>query len=122
MISKWTITAGACLLTFATLTGLSVAADNKATIKKVMKAAFKGGLCKTVLEGKSDEAQNKELLALFQELAAAEPGKGSAESWKEKTGYLVAAAEGVVEGKEGARVQLKKAANCKACHEAHKGK
>ena len=121
-MSKWTITAGACLLTLATFTGLSVAQDHKATIKKVMKAAFKGGLCKTVIEGKATEEQKKELLALFQELAAAEPPKGDAESWKEKTGHLVTAAEGVLADKKGSHVQLKAAANCKACHEVHKGK
>ena len=31
------------------------------------------------------------------------------------------AAKAVMEGKEGATAQLKKAANCKACHSVHKG-
>jgi hypothetical protein len=58
----------------------------------------------------------------FEDLAKANPPKGSPENWKTKTTALVDAAQAVVEGSAGSGAALKKAANCKACHETHKGK
>jgi hypothetical protein len=120
-MKKWTITAAALALTLAAAGGSVLADKNEDTIKKVMKAAMKGGLCKTVVSGKATSAQRQELLTLFQELAAAQPERGDAASWKTKTVALVTAAQANVDGKPGAPAQLKTAANCKACHEAHKG-
>jgi cytochrome c556 len=120
-VKKWSITAGALVLTLASVTGISMAENSEETIKKVMKVAMKGGLCKSVASGKATKEQKKELLELFQNLAKAEPSKGDAESWKAKTEALVAAAQGAVDGKDGAGAQLKTASNCKACHDAHKG-
>jgi hypothetical protein len=65
--------------------------------------------------------QKKELLSLFVQLASATPPQGDAASWKSKTGALVQASEAVVEGKVGSGDALKRAANCKACHDMHKG-
>jgi len=42
-------------------------------------------------------------------------------SWKEKTTALLTAAKDAEAGKEGAGAALMKAANCMACHSAHKG-
>lgn len=109
------------LFAAATVIPLSIADDANAT-KKAMKVAMKGGLCKKVASGESDAAEQKELLALFTDMSKETPAKGDAESWKEKTGALVSAAQGVIDGKDGATAQLKKAANCKACHDVHKGK
>jgi hypothetical protein len=120
-MKKWWFTASAFVLTLATVTGLALAGDSEETIKKVMKVAMKGGLCKSVASGKATTDQKKELLALFQDLAKASPEKGDAGSWKMKTTALVDAAQATVDEKPGAGAQLKKAANCKACHDAHKG-
>jgi surface antigen len=112
----------AFLLTVGALGVMSHAGTEEAAIKKVMKEAMKGGLCKSVAEGKASDDQKKELLELFESLAKAKPPKGEKESWDKKTLALVKAAEAAVDGKSGAPEQLKKASNCKACHEVHKGK
>jgi hypothetical protein len=47
------------------------------------------------------------------------PG-GPNDSARPKTGALVTAAKEVAAGKEGAVKALQRAANCQACHDAHK--
>lgn len=83
---------------------------------------MKGALAKTVYTGKATAKQKEELLELFKDLAKAKPPKGTEKDWKKKTGALVDAARDQVDGKSGAEPQIKKAANCKACHDAHRGK
>ena len=84
------------------------------SIKVVMQKAMKGGLCGKVAGGKASEAEKKQLIALFTDLAANKAPRGDDASWKEKTAALLAAAK-ADDGKA-----LKKAANCAACHKAHK--
>jgi surface antigen len=96
-------------------------AAETATIKQVMKAAMKDGLCKKVGGGQATDAEKKQLLALFSDMAKQKPPKGDEASWKSKSEALVLAAQGTVDGKAGATDQLKKAANCKGCHDVHKG-
>lgn len=86
----------------------------KYTTAQVMAKAMKGGLCTKVATGKASDAEKKELVELFEALAANTPPKGDAASWKEKTGALVAAA------KSGDGAALKAAANCAGCHKVHK--
>ena len=119
---KWMFFCGTFLLTIATVTGIALAADDSEVIKNVMKVAMKGGLLKSVASGNADAKQKQDLLVLFKDLSNAKPPKGSEKDWKKKTDALVDAAQHEVEGKAGAGAQLKKAANCKACHDAHKGK
>jgi cytochrome c556 len=117
------LTAAVAMLTLGFALNASTAADNdkpQYTIKEVMKEAHKEGLLKKVVSGKGSEADAERLLVLYKALAANEPPKGDAESWKTKTEALVQAAQGVVDGKPGAAGQLKKAANCVACHKLHK--
>ncbi len=90
------------------------------TIKQVMTKAHKEGLLKKVLSGEGTAADKQELATLYAALAANEPPKGDAADWKEKTTALEDAAQEVAEGKDGAIEQLKKAANCAACHKEHK--
>jgi hypothetical protein len=90
------------------------AAEPKHSIKEVMKVALKGPLNKKVADGNASEEEKKQLVELYEALAAATPKKGDAESWKEKTSALLAAAKGT-DGKA-----LLKASNCKACHDSHK--
>jgi hypothetical protein len=96
--------------------------EKKASIKEVMKVAMKGGLTAKVAKGEATEEERKKLAGLFAALHDAKPPKGEAGSWDEKTTALVKAAEEVLAGKEGAGDKLKAAANCAACHKAHKGK
>lgn len=106
---------------------LSVRAADEAPkfkIKEVMKKCMADGgpkLCSKVATGAANDAEKKELVELFTALAANKPPKGEEASWKELTGALVAAAKECAEGKEGGPEKLKKAANCGACHKAHKG-
>jgi len=93
----------------------------KIAIKDVMKTAMKGGLCAKVAKGEASADEKKQLVELFTALAANKPPKGEEASWKEKTSALVAAAKEAAEGKEGAGAKLRTAANCMACHSAHKG-
>jgi cytochrome c len=77
-------------------------------IEEVMKKGFKAKL-------HNDLAANKEVLAKYAKwLAAYKPPKGDAESWKKKTGEIATAI------KLNDQARLKKAVNCKACHNAHK--
>ena len=92
----------------------------KPNIKKVMQSCMKGGLCKKVADGKASEEEKAQLLVNFKSLAAAKPPKGEEASWNAKTKVLVEGAQAAVDGKENAGALLKKAANCMACHKAHK--
>jgi len=109
--------------------GLFAEADGakpKHDIEAVMDIAHKAKkgtptLWKKVVDGKASEAEQKQLLSLYEDLAQNKPPKGSEQDWKDRTGKMIAAARGVVEGKPGATKTLAKAVNCKACHDLHKG-
>lgn len=119
---KFATMAVAALVAMGVPAGMSQARTEDEAIKKVMKAAMKkGGLCGTVAKGQATDEQKAKLLDLFKELSSAKPAKGDEGSWKTKTEACVNAAQAVVDGKPGAIEQLKKAVNCKACHDAHKG-
>lgn len=108
--------------TLGAVAGLSQAGGAEpATVKQVMKAAMKDGLCKKVGAGQASDAEKKQLLQLFADMAKQPAPTGDAASWKTKCDALVAAVQGTVDGKAGATDQLKKASNCKACHDLHKG-
>lgn len=83
-------------------------------IKVVMQKAMKGGLCGKVASGKASDEEKKQLIALFTDLAKNKCPKGDEDSWKAKTKALLDAA------KADDTKALKKAANCAACHKAHK--
>ena len=79
-------------------------------IEEVMKKGFKAKL-------HEDLAANKAVLTKYASwLAAYKPPKGDAESWKKKTAAITAAI------KANDQAALKKATNCKACHNVHKKK
>jgi len=123
--TKYFLTA---LMTLGLVAGLGVfraaeKAEPKYDIGEIMEKAHKGkpSLLKQVAEGKASEAQKKQLVEYYEELAKNKPEKGTEADWKKRTGALVKAAKGVADGKAGATAALGKAANCKACHQAHKG-
>jgi mono/diheme cytochrome c family protein len=100
-------------------------ADDKAKpeydVKQVMKLAHKDKLLQKVTGGNAGEEEKKQLLALYQALAANEPPVGDAASWKEKNDAIVKAAQAVVDGGTDYDA-LKKATSCAGCHKAHKPK
>jgi hypothetical protein len=98
--------------------------DKKASIKDVMKAHFKGDTSdiKKATKGELTKEQVSALLAAVKDAAAQKPAKGDDASWKEKTTALTDALARLDKGEAGAGDAVKAAANCKACHDVHKGK
>ena len=99
-------------------------AKPKHTIKEAMKKGFKGkdALRGKVLSGKATDKEKLALLDMFVSLVESKPPKGDDASWQKLAGTSALAAAKVAVGREGAIDELKKATNCKACHDAHKGK
>ena len=119
-----------CLVAAAFIGLPAIAADDdgdkpKFKTKQIMKVAFKGSkenppLLKQVASGKGSAEDAKKLHEMLVALSKNKPKKGDAESWAKFTGPLVKASQGVVDGDADAGKALGKAANCKACHKAHK--
>jgi hypothetical protein len=93
--------------------------DKPLTIDDIMRYAMTRHLCKKVAKKQATPKEQRRLVELFQALAKLQPPKGSQESWDEKTGALVTAAEAVIAGKP-SHLALMKAANCAACHKVHR--
>jgi hypothetical protein len=117
-------------LVVAAIAGLGAyrAADDKPLdIETIMEKAHKPpekgkpSLFKTVSGGTGSKEQKEELLKLYSDLGKNKPPKGSEKDWKKRTDDIVSAAKEVVADKADALAALKKAVNCKECHEAHKG-
>ncbi|MCS7047400.1 MAG: hypothetical protein NZO58_13665 [Gemmataceae bacterium] len=110
-------------LSLVLVLGENKAGDGKPkhTIAEVMAKAMKGGLCKKCASGEATEAEKKELVELFTSLSQNEPPKGDLKDWKKRTGALLDAAKKIAAGDEKAGKALGAAANCAACHKAHKG-
>jgi hypothetical protein len=98
-------------------------ADKKDTIKDIMKKAHKGDLpiYKKVQSGKANDAEKAQLLALYQGMENTTPPKGDKADWDKRVHALVKAAEAVKNNDPQGSDMLKAAANCKGCHNAHKG-
>ncbi|RCS54719.1 hypothetical protein DTL42_06225 [Bremerella cremea] len=125
LVMKKSLLVATGLLSVVMLCGVVMAdkeKDAKYSTEEIMKKAFKGkdALLGKVVKGEADEEQSKLFLEMVEALGKNEPHKGSEESWKKKTSALLVAAKETVEKKEGAAEKLKKAANCKACHDEHK--
>jgi hypothetical protein len=106
------------------LVGLSLysaADDPKFKIKDVMKEAMKGGLCKKVADGAANKEEKEKLVALFTALGMNKPPKNDDADWKDRTKALLDAAKACAKDDKDGPAALKKAANCKACHDNHKG-
>lgn len=94
----------------------------KYTTEQIMEQGFKGKESPAARVGKGEgSAADFQLLAeLTASLPFNAPPKGDAASWKEKSTALAKAGKGLAAGKAGALDAWKAAANCKACHTAHK--
>lgn len=118
--------AAAVLVALAAGYSLVRAADSepakpKFTIKQIMKKAHKDGMMKKLALGEGTKEDARELVEMYEALGENKPPRGDVESWKAKTAALVAAAQEVLDGKEGAGNRLRKAADCAGCHKIHKG-
>jgi hypothetical protein len=93
------------------------------SIKDVM-AAHKGkeSMLNKITSGKGTDEDHKKLLELYEFMATQKPPQGDEAGWKAKTSALVTVTKDVVAKKEGAIDALKKASDCKSCHEVHKPK
>ena len=112
------------LITILGTATFMVAAETtpKLTIAEIMKQAHKRPkqLLKKVASGTASDAEKQQLVKLYRVLSQSKPPKGDAASWDAKTKLLVKAAEAAVKGQKDASQQLARAANCMACHRAHK--
>lgn len=113
----------ATLAVSVVITGCSTYMDKpKYTTEEIMKQGFKGKESPAARVGKEQgtAADFKLLAELTASLPFNTPPKGDAASWKEKTTALAKAGQQLAAGKAGALEAWKAAANCKACHTAHK--
>ena len=96
----------------------------KKTIKEVMKAGMAGNtsLLKKVLSGDASAEEKMKLLDLYIDLVENDAPKGDETEWKMMAGMSMLTAAKVVAGREGAIDELKKATDCKSCHDKFKGK
>jgi hypothetical protein len=96
----------------------------KKTIKEVMKAGNAGNssLLKKVLSGDASAEEKMKLLDLYIDLVENDAPKGDETEWKMMAGMAMLTAAKVVAGREGAIDELKKASDCKSCHDKFKGK
>ena len=85
-------------------------------IKVIMQKAMKGGLAAKVANGKADNDEKKELIALFTDLNKQDPPAGDAKEFRVRTSALLKAA------KDDDGKALKKAMDCKSCHSNYKTK
>jgi hypothetical protein len=94
----------------------------KYDMAEIMNKGHKGNdsLLKKVTTGKATADETKKLVEYYKALVLHAPPKGDEKSWKEKTNALLKASEAVAAKKEGATATLEKAANCRACHTAHR--
>jgi hypothetical protein len=120
---KIVVACSCALVALVLLTGFgnSTSPRPDADTKEVMGVAMKGGLCKKVASGKADADEKKLLVKLFTKLAASKPPVADDDDWKSKTKALLDAAKAIEKGDDAAGKLLAKAANCAACHKAHKG-
>jgi hypothetical protein len=95
-----------------------------ATVKSAMKKYFKpeDALAKKAGKGEASDAELAELLKCFEALTKAKPAEGNDASWEKKTSALVSAVKKIQAKEASGLSDLKKATNCKACHDPHKGK
>jgi len=94
----------------------------KYTVSDVMKAVHKGedNIGKRIAKGTASKEDIARMLEHYESLPLNEPPKGDKQAWAAKTKKLLSAARALEKGEPGAMDQFKAAANCKACHEAHR--
>lgn len=94
---------------------------DKMDLADIMRHTMTKGLCKKAIMGKASESELDYLLKLFQRMQTLAPPKGSPESWKQLTHQLTTATKKLKESGSGHK-ELRRAANCNACHRLHRTK
>lgn len=93
----------------------------KYTNKEVMaKANKKGALLEKVLAGNASDKEKDQLVEYYTALSQNAPKKGDAEAYKKLATANLDAAKAIKNGDKDGIASLKKASNCKSCHDAHK--
>jgi cytochrome c556 len=98
--------------------------ESRRVVIAAMRRVFRGpdALIEKAAAGEASQTDKQKLLKVLTGMAAVPAAHGDAASWKARTEALVAAAQDLVDGKEGARDRLRAASACKACHLAHRAK
>ncbi len=101
------------------------AAEESNPTKEFMKKFHKAPkgvdpICKKATDGKASPAELAGLVAGYKAMTTAKPPKGDEASWKEKTSKVLEAVVALQKGAADGVAKYKEAANCKACHTAHK--
>lgn len=116
---RWTAALSALVVGAGLLT--AVAADEKPTLKAIMKAGFKkDALIDKIKKSEASADEVKKFAEMCRAMCSLKPKKGDEASWKAKTDALAEAAEALAKGDEAARAKVVAASNCKACHSVHK--
>ena len=76
---------------------------------------------KKITSGKGTKADADTLTKAVRAMAAAKPSKGDADDWKTRTDALAKAMDQINKGDKAGVDALQTAANCKECHNLHKG-
>lgn len=108
-----------CLLLAAAVSYVSA----EGVISDSMKKYHKGetALTNKVKTGEASAEELADLLKSYESISGAKPPKGTPVSWDEKTKALIEAVKAMQKDAKDVSA-FKKAVNCKACHEVHKGK
>ncbi len=94
--------------------------EQQHSISEIMQATMKKGQWKKLAKGEASKEDAEKLVKMFDELHHSKAPHGDAKSWEEKTKELWEAAQAAQKGEAGAGDRLKKAADCRMCHQAHK--
>jgi len=90
------------------------------TVAQVMQEAMKKGQWKKLAAGEATPEEAEKLVALFEDLQLNKPPHGDPQSWEEKTHAIVEAAQAAARNEKEARTLLKRAIDCRSCHQSHK--
>lgn len=109
------IAAGFALIALSGSVGNNAAQGTaRRSTKEIMNVAMKGGLVQRVTKGTASPAERALLVELFTDLAANTPPQGDANSWRARTGALLAAA------RSNDPRALAAVSDCKSCHAVHR--
>jgi hypothetical protein len=108
-------------LSLLATTGASTPQKSKQNIREVCRLAHApNGLLRQVTKGAAVKQEAEQLRDLYYELGRNKPPAGEVADWRRRVGEMINATTAVIDGEENGRLLLTKAANCFACHKAHK--
>jgi cytochrome c5 len=110
------------LVVMMVFAGLVFAGEGHELLEKIMKDYHKGktSLVQKAVKGEASKQEIARLSEAYHQMAKMKPPVGEQADWDKRVAALIAATDELAAGKPGAGGALKEAANCKACHTAHK--